>query len=172
MKTTPFFQQWLIDEVNSIEGFVCQASFSESALAIHDIPQLNPDLVLVDLGLGDSNLGGVRCMLHIKLLLPEMKFMVITSHSDDELVFEALKSGANAYMLKSDVPFRLPDALAEIMEGGAPMSPEIALKVIRSFHQPPESSGTPTIDTREAQILGLIAKGFLNKENQGTIRYQ
>lgn len=161
----PDFRQWLEEEVNIIPDFSCIGTFEEVDAAIAEIPALNPDLVLIDLGLGHSNLGGVQCMLHLHEVLPEMKFMVITGHSDDERVFEALKAGASAYMLKNDVPFRLKAALTEVMEGGAPMSPEIANKVIRSFHQPASDiQNLQQLTPRETEVLSLIAQGFLNKE--------
>lgn len=159
------FRQWLEEEVNASKGFQCIGSYADPEEAVAGIPRLNPDLILVDLGLGNSNLGGVHCMLRIKMVLPEMKFMVITGHSDNERVFEALKAGANAYLLKDDIPIRLEAAITEVMEGGAPMSPQIATKAIQSFHQPPQDiENLQKLTPREAQVLEQIAQGFLNKE--------
>ncbi|MEL7221902.1 MAG: response regulator transcription factor [Bacteroidota bacterium] len=161
------FREWLEEEIDHMPGYKCIGSFEDQDTAIDRIPGLNPDLVLVDLGLGDSNLGGVTCMLHIKQILPAMQFMVITSHSDDERVFEALKAGAHSYMLKKDIPFRLDTSLSEIMEAsGGPMSPQIAKKVIRYFHQPPQPKRRllQNLTPRENEVISLVADGFLNKE--------
>lgn len=159
------FREWLQDEVNALPGFACIAAFSGQHEAIRQVPKLNPDVVLVDLGLGNSNLGGVICMVEIKMKLPEVRFMVITGHSDDERVFEALKAGAGAYLLKNDIPSLLPKVLPAFMDGGAPMSPEIAQKVIRSFHQPPtDARELQSLTPREMEVLEHIAQGFLNKE--------
>ena len=157
------FLGWLKEEIEYFEGYSCVGDFSKSTSAIAGIPDLKPGVVLVDLSLEDDIKGGIFCMLSLKKVLPDTRFMVITSHADEGYIFEALKVGADAYLLKSDVPNRLQQSLADVIEGRAPMSPSIASKVMRSFQQPAPHI-TEYLTTREQEVLQLISQGFLNKE--------
>jgi DNA-binding NarL/FixJ family response regulator len=92
--------------------------------------------------------------------------MIFTVHEDDEQIFEALKAGASGYLLKSSTPGEILDALADLRHGGAPMSSQIARKVIQSFRAT-DSSRSPELaqlTSREQEILSLLAQGYVTKE--------
>lgn len=160
----PEFREWLEMELED-PGFECIGSFDVAENALAQVPQLKPDIVIMDLGLEHSDIGGIECMLRIKLVSPAQKFLVMTSHGDDERVFEALKVGAGAYILKNDIPKKLIHVIDEFHKGGAPMSAEIAQKVISSFHKPTNDLvSLQQLTPREKEILDLLSKGYLYKE--------
>lgn len=159
------FRDWLIEEIVESEFFTCIASFEKAQEALNQIPSLAPDAIIMDLGLDTSEFDGIETMLKLKIVNPELKFLVITSFSHDEKIFEALRVGAGAYILKDDIPDKLIDVLTDFIKGGSPMTASIAQKVVRSFHQPvKELTLLQKLTPRENEILELIAKGYLNKE--------
>ncbi len=159
------FRNWLLEEIEESENFECIASFETAKEALAQIPALVPDAIIMDLGLETSEIDGVETMLKLKIVNPELKFLVITSFSHDQKIFEALRVGAGAYLLKNDIPDKLISVLEDFVNGGSPMSAIIAQKVVSSFHQPvDELKELQKLSKREEQILDLIAKGFLNKE--------
>lgn len=160
----PEFQLWLESEVNSYEGFECSGCCDSAEDALTRIPIINPDIVLMDIKLS-GNMNGIECLLRIKLVKPHIRFMIISSYGDDEKVFEALKAGAEGYILKGDMPKILARQLEDFCSGGAPMSPEIARKVISSFHKPPRQIiAFQHLTDKEKVILDLLAQGLLYKE--------
>jgi DNA-binding NarL/FixJ family response regulator len=128
--------------------------------ALLKIPYLNPDIVLMDIGLPD--ITGIDCIIKLKNICPAIKFMVCTVHQEDEKVYEALKAGALSYMLKKSKPHQIIDAIQELNDGGAPISSDIARKILNEIPkiQNQDSSNKEfRITSREAEILNLLAKG-------------
>ncbi|MFN0213258.1 MAG: response regulator [Saprospiraceae bacterium] len=161
----PEFQEWLVEEISDEPRFKVISRYDVAEQALAKIPQEKPDIVIMDLGLEKSDIGGIECMLRLKLVSPDLKFLVITAHGGDEKVFEALKVGAGAYILKSDISDKLLNVLNEFWQGGAPMSAMIAQKVIASFHKAPtEIVQVQKLSEREMEILNYLSKGFLYKE--------
>lgn len=146
-------------------------SFASAAEAIQKIPILKPQVVLMDINLGEGE-NGIDCVRHIKADHPEILFMMCTVYEDDEKIFEALSAGASGYILKKTAPTKMLEALKELKDGGAPMSSQIARKVVAAFqNRPAEQSttgqGDPALNTlsnREKEIIELLAKGMLYKE--------
>lgn len=168
----PEFQLWLESEVGSYTDFECLGCCSTAEEALRRVPIIQPDIVLMDIGLPGA-MDGIECMLRIKIVQPQIKFMVITAFSDDERVFEALKAGAGGYILKVDMPRSLQNQLGEFCQGGAPMSPEIAQKVISSFHKPARQIvALEQLTEREKLILNLLAQGLLYKEIAGHLPHE
>lgn len=166
----PEFQEWLLEELSEAEHISCLGVFSVAEDAMAKIPALQPDIVLMDLGLEKSAIGGIECMLRLKMVAPEMKFMVVSSFGDDEKVFEALKVGAGAYILKGDISRTLIDMIGDFSKGGAPMSAEIARKVISSFHRnATDLALLHQLTPRENEILVLLSKGYMYKEIAGML---
>jgi len=148
------------------EGYTLAGSFSDAEEALMKIPAAKPDVVLMDINLGDGE-SGIDCVRHLKPLYPEILFMMCTIYEEDEKIFEALKAGANGYILKKTAPAKLLDALRELHEGGAPMSSQIARKEVKSPDAPGTGPTTKTINilsNRENEILQLLAQGMLYKE--------
>jgi DNA-binding NarL/FixJ family response regulator len=146
-------------------------SFASAAEAIQKIPILKPQVVLMDINLGEGE-NGIDCVRQIKADHPEILFMMCTVYEDDEKIFEALSAGASGYILKKTAPTKMLEALKELKDGGAPMSSQIARKVVAAFqNRPAEQSttgqGDPALNTlsnREKEIIELLAKGMLYKE--------
>lgn len=155
------------------EGYTLAGSYSDAEEALQKIPVAKPNVVLMDINLGDGE-SGIDCVKQLKPQHPEILFMMCTIYEEDEKIFEALKAGANGYILKKTAPGKLLDALRELYEGGAPMSSQIARKVVNAFQVRPTpgaaNTNTPTkaiisiLSNRENEILELLAKGMLYKE--------
>ncbi len=134
--------------------------------ALIKLPDLQPQVVLMDISLG--GISGIEVVRELKPQHPDILFMMCTIYEDDEQLFEALSAGASGYILKKTPPAKLLDAIQELTEGGAPMSSQIARKVVAAFqnkktgNQP--NGNIDALSKREKEILEMIAKGHLYKE--------
>ncbi len=151
---------------NAGPGITCSYAFSSSSDALKKLPALKPDIVLMDIDLGQGQLNGIDCITRLQPQLPGTLFMVLTVYEDHKKVFDALSAGALGYVLKSAKPEKIIEAIWELYEGGAPMSPSIARQIAGSFSKPtpmptPESE---LLTTREKEVIELISKGKLEKE--------
>lgn len=141
--------------------------------ALIKLPILNPKVVLMDIGLGDG-IDGIDVVRELKISNPNMLFMMCTIYEDDEKIFEALRAGANGYILKKTQPAKLLDGIKELIEGGAPMSSQIASKVVAAFQNKTvtataETGGIEILTKRENEILEMLATGLLYKEISGKL---
>ena len=116
---------------------ICASATAEEALEI--IPQCKPEIVLMDIQL--PKLSGIECTAQLKRLLPSLQIIMVTVYEDTERIFQALRAGACGYLLKRCTPEQLIAAIREVREGGAPMSREVARKVIASYQNPAAASG-------------------------------
>jgi DNA-binding NarL/FixJ family response regulator len=140
---------------------VCTCDTAEEALKL--IPKHKPDIVLMDIQL--PNQSGIECTAQLKALMPEVQIIMVTVYEDTERIFKALRAGACGYLLKRCTPDELLGAIREVRQGGAPMSREIARKVIGSFQEPVTMAAeVEELSPREREILELLAAGFPNKE--------
>ena len=154
---------------------VCTCRTAEEALEA--IPRHQPDIVLMDIQL--PKLSGIECTAQLKRLLPSLHIIMVTVYEDTERIFRALRAGACGYLLKRCTPEELTSAVREVRQGGAPMSREIARKVIASFREPLKAAAeVEELSPREHEILELLAQGFPNKEiahrlgvSDGTVRW-
>lgn len=152
------------------DGYRLVGSFGSAEEAMEQIPLLKPDIVLMDINLGEGE-NGIDCVRQLKAEHKDILFMMCTVYEDDEKIFEALSAGASGYILKKTAPHKLLEAIRELQEGGAPMSSQIARKVVAAF-QNKQAGRVATADTaclsvlsgREKEILELLAKGMLYKE--------
>jgi DNA-binding NarL/FixJ family response regulator len=139
---------------------VCTCATAEEALKV--IPKHRPDLVLMDIQL--PNLSGIECCAQLKQLLPSVQILMVTVYEDTDRIFRALRAGACGYLLKRCTPEELVAAIREVRQGGAPMSREIARKVIASFQEPVlTAAAVEDLSRREREILELVAAGLPNK---------
>lgn len=148
--------------VDQSPGYRCTATYRSMEEAIAGIGSAPPDIVLTDIGLpGMSGIEGIRLL---KQRLPDLRIVALTVYDDDERIFDALCAGASGYLLKRTTPARLVECLGEVIDGGAPMSPEVAERVIRLFKdiRPParEDYG---LTPHEVRLLGLLAEGHSYK---------
>jgi DNA-binding NarL/FixJ family response regulator len=150
--------------IKGSDGFIFADAFESAEDAIKNIPVLNPDVALVDIHLPKTS--GIDCVASLKLLCPHTQFIMCTSLEDSETIFNALKAGANGYIVKSTPPSKLLEAISEVHQGGSPMSSQIARKVVGSFQQStsPQNTVFQTLSKREQEILSLLSKGFRYKE--------
>jgi DNA-binding NarL/FixJ family response regulator len=155
-----------LEEIISMsEGYKCIATIAGFEEAIDTIPQLKPDVVLMDINLGSSE-SGIDCVRILKPQLPATNFMMCTVYEEDEKIFEALSAGASGYILKKTAPGKLLEAIRELYQGGAPMSSQIARKVVTAFqNKPQEAAGElDQLTHREKEILEQLSKGLMYKE--------
>ena len=155
--------------VQMSDGYTLLASYSNARDALKNIPLVLPDIVLMDINLGEGE-NGIDCVRQLKAEHPEILFMMCTVYEDDEKIFEALTAGASGYILKKTAPHKLLEAIKELQEGGAPMSSQIARKVVAAFQQKQlaevsiHEKSLSLLSNREREILELLAKGLLYKE--------
>ena len=138
-------------------------SYSNAEKAMQDLPENPPDIVIVDITL--PGMKGTELIVKLKAIMPQTQFMVCSIHDDNDTIFEALKSGASGYILK--VPVTAEDilrAIHDLYNGGSPMSPFIARKVINSFQKPTINEVHSLLSLREKDVLELLSKGLLYKE--------
>src|ERR1051326_945786 len=124
---------------------VCASPTAEEAL--RDLPRHQPEVVLMDIQL--PNMSGVECVARLKELLPEVQVIMVTVYEDPDRIFRALRAGASGYLLKRAAPEQVLNAIREVQQGGAPMSAEIARKVIAHFQKQ---------ETDNAELAGLSAR--------------
>jgi DNA-binding NarL/FixJ family response regulator len=149
-------------------GFSCAAAYSSGEEALGGIPDLDPEVVLMDINLPGIN--GIEALLRLKEMNISSLFIMLTVFEDSEAVFRSLAAGASGYLLKQTPPVKLLEAIQDVYHGGSPMSSEIARKVVQSFQKPEVVSNTAeTLTNREEEILGYLAKGFFYKEIAGIL---
>lgn len=156
------FREALEFLLNHTPGYQCVGSFRSMEEALEKIKFNLPDVALVDIGLpGMSGVEGVRIL---KERHPSVVFLMNTVYDDDERIFQALCAGASGYLLKKTPPARLIESLNEAIAGGAPMSPEVARRVLDLFRQisPPEHENY-RLTPHELRLLKLLTEGHSYK---------
>jgi DNA-binding NarL/FixJ family response regulator len=148
--------------INSFPDLSCICACKSAEEALRVIPEVPPDVVLMDIFL--PRMSGIECTARLKALLPRTQIVILTAMDDEELIFMALEAGADGYLLKRTKPEDLRTALLDVLNGGAPMTSEIARRVIASFRgKTPNRDTSLRLSTREEQILLLLTKGHSNK---------
>lgn len=151
-------REGLASLIGFTNGFKCTGSYQSMEEAIEKIRRDVPDVVLSDIGL--PGMDGIQGIKILKERYPKMLILMITVYDDDERIFDALCAGANGYLLKRTPPMRLLESLREAVDGGSPMSPEVASKVIRLFREfrPPETVDYD-LTPHELRLLKLLVDG-------------
>lgn len=154
-------ESW-IKLINSFPDFTCICACGTGEEALRLIPATPPDVVLMDIFL--PRMSGIECTVRLKALLPQVQIVILTAMADQELVFLALEAGADGYLLKRTKPADLRTALLDVLGGGAPMTSQIARRVIESFRQKAKFRDEfARLSIREEQILMLLSQGYANK---------
>ena len=149
--------------IDSSPGYRCVSRHGSAEDALLEIPKVKPEVVLMDINL--PGLNGVECVRRLKPQLPGAQMIMLTVYQNTEHIFNALAAGATGYMLKQTPPAELLLAIKEVHGGGSPMSSHIARKIVQSFqHTATASAEAESLSPREAEVLELLAKGFLYKE--------
>ncbi|MFO1475518.1 MAG: response regulator transcription factor [Verrucomicrobiota bacterium] len=153
----------LARSLNRSEGFQCISDYGSAEDALRGLPQVKPNVVLMDINLPGMN--GVECVRQLKQLIPETQIMMLTVYEDTDNIFNALKSGATGYLLKRTTQAELLEAIREVHRGGSPMTTHIARKVVQTLQlAPAPSQASEALSPREQEVLDCLAKGFLYKE--------
>jgi DNA-binding NarL/FixJ family response regulator len=153
----------LAELLNSEPNFQCLDIYTSAESAVRDVPQKIPDVLLVDINLPCMN--GIECVRRLKEKLPDLQILMLTAYDESDLIFNSLRAGASGYLLKKKVSTELIPAIEEVWAGGAPMSTQIARKVVAHFHKVGQpTSEVDQLSLREQQILSLLANGALYKE--------
>ena len=160
-------RQALEQIIESSNDFILAGSCTTGEEALVKLPIFNPKVVLMDIGLGDG-MNGIEVVRELKASNPEILFMMCTIYEEDEKIFEALRAGANGYILKKTQPAKLLEGIAELIQGGAPMSSQIASKVVAAFQNKSVNtsvgSSLDVLSKRENAILEMLSTGLLYKE--------
>lgn len=144
-------------------GLTCVGAHSNGEEALRRIPAEKPDVVLMDINL--PGMSGIECVARLKARSPQTQVLMLTTYEESDLIFNSLRSGASGYLLKNMAPAELVQAIEQVHAGGAPMSMQIARKVVAHFQQIKRpSSEVEKLTRREQEILGLLAQGYFYKE--------
>jgi len=144
--------------INGTSGFECTGRFRTMEEALAGVEASRPAVILTDIGLPDMN--GIEGTRILSARYPDVPILALSVYGDDENVFAAICAGASGYLLKNTPPARLLEALTEVVAGGAPMSPEIARRVITLFRdfRPPERASY-RLTPQETELLRLMVDG-------------
>ena len=155
------FKEALLGFLNKKKEFSVIGDYINAEDALKGLLKLPPDIAIVDIRL--PGISGVDLIKKLKPLLANTQYLVCTSHSDNDIVFDALKYGASGYLIKDAPGDEIYNAIVELFNGGSPISPFIARKIISSM-QTNVNTNTLKLTAREHEILKLMAKGLLYKE--------
>jgi DNA-binding NarL/FixJ family response regulator len=155
-------REGLTQLINGSGGFFVAGRYASGEEALKRIAADRPDVILTDIGL--PGMSGIEVIAAILEILPNTPILILTVHGEDEHVCDALRLGACGYLLKDVPPARLLEALREVHAGGAPMSPEIARRVLKMFQKfAPAGSPQTVLSPRELQVIQLLAEGHSYK---------
>lgn len=150
--------------VDGAPGLRCVCAVGSAEEALIELPRCRPEVILMDIHL--PNMSGIECTARIKEALPETDVVMLTVYEENDKIFRALQAGACGYLLKRTRPDQLIQAIQDVKHGGAPMTSEIARRLVAAF-QRPRTSSPPTaadLSRREKEILELVTRGYGNKE--------
>ena len=144
-------------------GVRCIGSYASAEMALKDLSKVRPDVILMDIKL--PGMSGIECVARLRDDLPATHVIMLTVYEDSERIFQALQAGADGYLVKSSPTEVLLAAIEDVHSGGAPMSTNIARKVVRQFrHFEPATDETESLAPREREVLDLLASGYVYKE--------
>jgi DNA-binding NarL/FixJ family response regulator len=144
-------------------GIRCVGDYGTAEEALRELPRLAPQVVLMDINLPGMN--GVECVRQLSRLMPATQILMLTVHDDTEAIFDSLAAGASGYMLKPIRAAELAAAVRDVYAGGAPMTSNIARKVVQSFKQAaPPKAENEALSPREMEILEHLGKGLIYKQ--------
>ena len=153
----------LVALLNGATGLRCLNAYATGEEAVRGIPAQKPDVALVDIKL--PGMSGIECVAKLKTLIPDLRLLMLTTYEEHDLIFNSLRAGASGYLLKKMLLGELVQAIEQVHAGGAPMSMQIARKVVNYFNQlQPPVADVETLTRREHEILELLAKGYFYKE--------
>jgi len=149
--------------INAMDDMVCVGSYPDCTDIIHRIKRNMPDVVLMDINM--PNVDGIEGLIRVKKDFPDIKVIMQTIFEDEDKILEAICAGADGYIIKQKSPIKLIESITEVMEGGAPMTPTVARKVLRLFNhnQKKSTSKDFNLTNREKEILSFLVDGYSYK---------
>lgn len=154
--------------LNRAPGLRCVSTYSSAEAAVRDLPARHPDVALVDVNL--PGMDGIECVSQLKARLPQLQVLMLTRYEQSDTIFDSIRAGASGYLLKRTPADELVQAVQQVHSGGAPMTMQIARKVINYFQQIRKPSpNVEKLTPREREVLGLLAKGDLYKQIADTL---
>lgn len=155
-------RETIVGFLSMYSQFNIVGNYPNGTEAVHNTVSTEPDIAIVDIDMPGTN--GIECTRRIKQTRPQTQILIHTVFEDDNNLFDALCAGANGYILKSSSPEQLIQAIDDLHNGGAPMSPVIARKVIAAFNKPAVNKDNPyKLSSREKEILEFLVKGYSYK---------
>jgi len=156
-------RQGLYQLISGSEGFECVGAFEDCLNLLRDLENTKPDIVLMDIQMPGIN--GIEAVRMLREKYPNLKILMQTIFEDNEKIFQSILAGASGYILKNTSPARILDFIKETYEGGAPMSPSVATKVLKMVVQqsPSARPNDFNLSEREKEILSCLVKGMSYK---------
>jgi DNA-binding NarL/FixJ family response regulator len=148
--------------IGQTKDMTCLSCYSSAEDALLEIPTLAPEVVLMDINL--PGMDGIECVKQLKALNPSTRIIMLTVYKDSDRIFKALAAGAVGYVLKHRPSEELLNAIRDAHGGGAPMSSDIARKVVQFFQENHPADEDDKLSAREREVVELLANGFLVKE--------
>jgi DNA-binding NarL/FixJ family response regulator len=149
--------------VEGTENCECVGVWRSGEEALTKVPAFRPQVVLMDIHM--PGISGIETTARLKAEMPQLQVIMVTVYADHDKIFDALKAGACGYLLKCSTPSEVRQAIVDVRKGGAPMSPEIARRVVEAFHRPlPKEGEAVKLTKRETELLEHLAEGLSNKE--------
>jgi DNA-binding NarL/FixJ family response regulator len=148
--------------IQSATSLRCLSTYATAEKALQGILAETPDVALIDINL--PGMSGIECVAKLKTKLPHLHVLILTTYEESDLIFESLRAGANGYLIKNMPPEELIQAFEQVHAGGAPMSMQIARKVVQYFQTQRPTSEVEKLSPREYEVLALLARGCLYKE--------
>jgi DNA-binding NarL/FixJ family response regulator len=156
-------REGLFQLIEGSDGFHCVGAFANCDRLLNDIKQSMPDVILMDIEM--PGISGIEAIKILKENFPEIKILMETIFEDTEKIFDSICNGAEGYILKNTAPVNILSAIKEIYEGGAPMTPSVASKVLKMFkkNSPAYLKETIILTEREKEILKSLVEGMSYK---------
>ena len=155
--------------IGRAEGFRCVSHYGSAEAALQGLPKDRPEVVLMDINL--PGMKGVECVRQLKAALPAVQFLMLTVYEDSDSLFNSLKAGASGYLLKRTASARLLEAIRDVHSGGAPMTPQLARRVVQFFSKPAEGgSSLAGLTPSEREFLDQLSQGYAYKEIAGRMK--
>lgn len=155
--------------IRRAQNFKLTGDYANAETAVKEIPRYPPDVVLMDINL--PGMKGYECVRQLKATRPDIQFLMLTVYEDSDSLFNSLKAGASGYLLKRTASAKLLEAIRDVHSGGAPMTPQLARRVVQFFARPADgNSQLAALTPGEREFLDQLANGYAYKEIAGRMK--